>query len=399
MRAVAISLCNLSVLKSCRKDMIKMNVIEVLTQLLGSGITDTVYLCTLALSNLTAAPDLRQIVANKGAITVLCTLLSSPHAPTCAVASKSLANFACDGACRAKVIAANAVPPMLNLFANADEAVRSDSLGAIINLLSFPDTYHHVVECDLITHLKDIMHHTMHLDAIAMALFNVTTYPDMHPMLIEQGGAELLVSLLLNPNLSHLVEQNLASLANIAKTKGVTPALIKAGIVQALWTPIANAIPSGETTAVLPTATATKLAHILMDLSTTEDACKPLVAEGGVLSLVQLARQDDDVTKLAVAAVFYNLSLKKVGIILHDPLTPPTSNPLPLPPLTPSPSPPLLRSSPTTASSTPSSNSPTPPSTSAWSGAPLHSPTSPRTLAVAPCSASRSARSRRVWRR
>jgi hypothetical protein len=49
-----------------------------------------------------------------------------------------------------------------------------------------------------------------------------------------------------------------------------------------------------------------------MFLSTSEESCKQLVAEGGVLSLVQLARQDDDQTKLSVSAVFYNLSLKKV---------------------------------------------------------------------------------------
>jgi hypothetical protein len=120
--------------------MIKMNVIEVLTEMLKSGVEDTVYLCTLALSNLTAAPDLRKIVADKGAISVLCSLLTSGHAKTCAVASKSLANFACDKDCRLKVIKAGAVRPMIALLQNEMESVRHDALGALCNLLSFDDT-------------------------------------------------------------------------------------------------------------------------------------------------------------------------------------------------------------------------------------------------------------------
>jgi len=103
LQAVAISLCNLSQLKSCRKEMVSMGIIEVLTDMLNSGGEETVYLCTLALSNLTAQADLRLIVARKGAISVLCKLLLSPDTKTQAVASKSLANFACDASCRLEV--------------------------------------------------------------------------------------------------------------------------------------------------------------------------------------------------------------------------------------------------------------------------------------------------------
>ena len=80
-----------------------MGIIEVLTDMLNSGGEETVYLCTLALSNLTAQADLRLIVARKGAISVLCKLLLSPDTKTQAVASKSLANFACDASCRLEV--------------------------------------------------------------------------------------------------------------------------------------------------------------------------------------------------------------------------------------------------------------------------------------------------------
>ena len=312
MKAVAISLCNLSVLKSCRKDMVKMNVIEILIEMLRSGVEDTVYFCTLTLSNLTAAADLRKIVAGKGAIAVLCTLLTSSHAKTCAVASKSLANFACDKDCRMMVIKAGAVGPMINLLFNDMEAVRHDAIGALCDLLSFSDTYSFIVDAGIVSSLAGITQHAMHLEAISLALFNITTYPGMHEKFCEQNGAKLLVELLLNPALVHLSPQILSSLANIAATKSTTPFLLKANIVQALWTPIQSSIPAGSNTAVMDVAAANKIASILMLLSTSVDACKQLVAEGGVLSLVQLARQHDDQTKLCVSAVFYNLSLKKV---------------------------------------------------------------------------------------
>jgi len=135
LQAVAIGLCNLSQLKSCRKEMVSMGIIDVLTDMLKSGGEDTVYLCTLALSNLTAQSDLRLIVAKKGAIKVLCTLLTSEDTKTQAVASKSLANFACDAQCRMQVVDNNAIPPMIMLLRSEEEGPRHDALGAVCNLL------------------------------------------------------------------------------------------------------------------------------------------------------------------------------------------------------------------------------------------------------------------------
>ena len=65
MKAAAISLCNLSQLKSCRQEMLEMGVIEVLTKMLRTDNAETVYLCTLALSNLTAQSELRKVVAKE----------------------------------------------------------------------------------------------------------------------------------------------------------------------------------------------------------------------------------------------------------------------------------------------------------------------------------------------
>jgi hypothetical protein len=115
------------------------------------------------------------------------------------------------------------------------------------------------VDSGIITALSTIMQHEMHQDAISLALFNVTTYKDMHEKFVEQDGAMLLVNLLLNPKCDHQTPQNLSSLANIAATKSTTPALMKANIVQALWSPIQKAIPEGLTTAVLDITTANKV--------------------------------------------------------------------------------------------------------------------------------------------
>ncbi|GMH76078.1 hypothetical protein TrST_g9441 [Triparma strigata] len=312
MKACAIALCNLSQLKSCTKEMVNMDVIEVITDMLKADHEETVYLCTLVLSNLTAQTELRQKVAAKNGIPVLCSLLSSKSSRTSAVASKSLANFATDENTRGAVIRSRGVPPLIGLLSGDAEGPRHDALGALCNLLSFEDTYMSVISSGVIPALKSIMHHDMHWEGISLGLFNIATWQNVHMMLVDQGGAEMLTQLLLNKELTHLIPQNLASLASLVRSSDTHEKLMKTNLVKALWVPIQNSIPEGSATAKLDRPTASKISSILMYLSTTEASAKKLVSDGAVLSLVQLARQEFEEAKMCASAMFYNLSLKKV---------------------------------------------------------------------------------------
>ena len=320
LKAVAIGLCNLSQLKSCRKDMVSMGIIEVLTDMLKNGGEDTVYLCTLALSNLTAQPDLRLIIGRKGAIKVLCGLLASEDTKTQAVASKSLANFACDANCRLEVVNNNAIEPMIRLLKSEEEGPRHDALGAICNLLSFEDTYLKVMDSNLISTLTEIMDHENLLEGISLALFNMSCWVETREKFVEQEGGTLLVRLLTNPNLLHLQRQILTSISNIASSPISHLHLLKSSqggknFVQALNQPIQDSYKNRgdpEFDEEDFDEAASKIARILMCLSTTEECCKRLVRDGAVLLLVDLSKQQNDNTKLCVSACYYNLSLKSV---------------------------------------------------------------------------------------
>ena len=178
-----------------------------------------------------------------------------------------------------------------------------------------------VISSRIIQALKSIMHHPMHWDGISLALFNIATWSNIHMTLVDQGGAEMLVELVLNKELTELIPQNLTTLAAIAKTSKTHAKLMKTDLIKALWVPIQNSIPEGSATAILDKATAGKISSILMYLSTTESSAKKLVSDGAVLSLVQLSRQEYEEAKMCASAMFYNLSLKKVRRRLPIPAT------------------------------------------------------------------------------
>ncbi|KAH8067488.1 hypothetical protein JL721_7602 [Aureococcus anophagefferens] len=180
--ACAAALCNMGQIHGCRKEMLALGLIRIMSRLLRSGTNETQHLCTLCLTTLSFQKDLRGALLKEGALRTI-------------------------GTTREDVITEDGLPALMALLdleeealRQVDEATRANSLMALCNLLADPATCPQVLEAGVLLKLVGF---TRYLDTVpslheylAVALLNLSIHTDVRPYVARTPGCvDLLLEL------------------------------------------------------------------------------------------------------------------------------------------------------------------------------------------------------------
>lgn len=204
--ACAAALCNMGQLHGCRKEMLALGLIRLVSNVLRVGPTEIQHLCTLCLTTLSFQKDLRCALLREGALRTIATVVARRADPDLTRhGACALLNFAFDPQTREDVVGEDGLPALMALLeadnSNVDEATRANALMALSNLLYDQATCPQVLETDVLDRLGAFRHH---LDAVpslheyvSVALLNVSIHPDFRKCLAAQGNgcASLLLDL------------------------------------------------------------------------------------------------------------------------------------------------------------------------------------------------------------
>lgn len=206
--ACAAALCNMGQLHGCRKEMLALGLIRIMSRLLRSGTNETQHLCTLCLTTLSFQKDLRGALLKEGALRTIGTVVARRTDPELTrQGAYALLNFAFDPQTREDVITEDALPALMALLdleeealKQVDEATRANSLMALCNLLADPATCPQVLEAGVLLKLVGF---TRYLDTVpslheylAVALLNLSIHTDVRPYVARTPGCvDLLLEL------------------------------------------------------------------------------------------------------------------------------------------------------------------------------------------------------------
>ena len=206
--ACAAALCNMGQIHGCRKEMLALGLIRIMSRLLRSGTNETQHLCTLCLTTLSFQKDLRGALLKEGALRTIGTVVARRADPELTrQGAYALLNFAFDPQTREDVITEDGLPALMALLdleeealKQVDEATRANSLMALCNLLADPATCPQVLEAGVLLKLVGF---TRYLDTVpslheylAVALLNLSIHTDVRPYVARTPGCvDLLLEL------------------------------------------------------------------------------------------------------------------------------------------------------------------------------------------------------------
>ena len=145
-------------LHGCRKEMLSLGVIKLLSRLLKVGTLETKRLCTLCLCTLSSQKDLRTAMLKEGALRTIGALVADGEDETLTrQGARALLNFAFDPVTREDILHEGALPALMALLRVDDDMTRYDGLCALCNLLADRATHRQVIEAGVIDALAPIM--------------------------------------------------------------------------------------------------------------------------------------------------------------------------------------------------------------------------------------------------
>ena len=158
--ACAAALCNMGQIHGCRKEMLALGLIRVISRLMRSGPPETRRLCTLCLTTLSFQKDLRAALLKEGALRTIGAVVQRREDPELTrQGAYALLSFAFDPQTREDVVAEDALPALMGLLdrgggaGSVDDATCANSLMALCNLLADPATCPQVLEAGVLLKL------------------------------------------------------------------------------------------------------------------------------------------------------------------------------------------------------------------------------------------------------
>jgi len=335
--ACAAALCNMGQSHSCRKEILSLGLVKIMSRLMKTGSEATQKVCTLCLTGLAAQADLRPSLLKEGALRTIAEVV---HAKKDMDLTKqgagALLAFAFDPATREDVVLDGLGALIALLDADMDSETQASSLMALCNLIADAATCPQVLEAGVLVKLvgytADLQTLPSLVDYIGIALLNVSTHKDVRLYVARTVGClDLVIELLLlgvarkdpsrvlvegdgsGPD-SKRTHSALKTLLNLALDTETHETLLERRprmLLDALALLVYEDRKARSLDAARPTGTGSTLhlVSLLVHLFTTNKTTHDQLLHGDASQLlVTLAKATNDETRTAVAGSLYNMT-------------------------------------------------------------------------------------------